>query len=421
MSDARPANHLAGDAEVSPPVRSVTAGLDSPRGWGVVGAAFVALLVVFGVMNSFGSFFGPMADEFGVGRGATAAMFSITTFVMSAAGLWSGRAADRHGPRVMIGLAAALMAAGLVATSQVGSIWAGYLTYGIGVGLAVGLAYVPAVAAVSGWFERRRALAVGIAVVGSGLGTVVFAPLTTALIEQYGWRDAYMSVGIGSAVTLAVCAMAMARPPTPAAGMVTAPSFGSLVRSRTFRMLYSMMLLMTLCLFVPLVFLKPYAESVGIGSTAASSLVSLFGVGSIVGRVVLGALGSRGPIALLQLSAWLLAGSFGLWLLAGASYPVLAVFAVLVGTGLGGFTALSPAVAVEVFGVAGLGGVLGVLYTSAGVGGLLGPAVAGVVADATSYRVMMVVSMSFGLVGAALITRLRRETTAPASNSVSSG
>lgn len=382
---------------------------ESTRAWVMVMAAFVALFVAFGVMNSFGSFFGPMAEEFNVGQGATAAMFSVTTFVMSATGLWSGRAVDRHGPRIVLGGASLAMAIGLLATSRVPAIWIGYLTYGIFVGVAVGLIYIPAIAAVSGWFDRRRGLALGIAVVGSGLGTVVFAPLTASLIDRHGWRNAYVLVGIGSAAVLAITAFVMRRPPTTETSSdEPSPSIGNLLRRRAFRLLYGMMFMMTLCLYVPLVFLKPYAERSGIDSAAAATLVSFLGVGSILGRLVLGALGSRGPLALLQLSAWMLAGSFGIWLTAGSSYVVLAAFALLVGTGLGGFTALSPAVAVEVFGVAGLGGVLGLLYTSAGLGGLLGPAIAGTVADATSDTVMIVVTMGFGLVGALTLERLRR-------------
>lgn len=52
--------------------------------------------------------------------------------------------------------------------------------------------YVPAVIAVGFYFERWRALATGIAVCGSGIGTMVIAPLSSTLISSYGWRGALL-------------------------------------------------------------------------------------------------------------------------------------------------------------------------------------------------------------------------------------
>ncbi len=69
--------------------------LDSARSWVVVGAAFISTFTVFGVVYSFGAFFDSMAAEFGIGRGATALMFSITTALYFTLGLVTGRLADR--------------------------------------------------------------------------------------------------------------------------------------------------------------------------------------------------------------------------------------------------------------------------------------------------------------------------------------
>ena len=52
--------------------------------------------------------------------------------------------------------------------------------------------YLPAVIAAGFYFDKRRALATGIAVCGSGIGTFVMAPLVSSLVEWYGWRGAMM-------------------------------------------------------------------------------------------------------------------------------------------------------------------------------------------------------------------------------------
>ena len=63
-----------------------------------------------------------------------------------------------------------------------------YVFIGVLGGIGMGLVYVPAVIAVGFYFEKRRALATGIAVCGSGIGTFVLAPFTTWLLGYYGWR-----------------------------------------------------------------------------------------------------------------------------------------------------------------------------------------------------------------------------------------
>ena len=62
------------------------------------------------------------------------------------------------------------------------------LTYGVIGGLGLGMIYLPAVICVGYYFESKRALATGISVCGSGVGTFLFAPLATYLSETYGWK-----------------------------------------------------------------------------------------------------------------------------------------------------------------------------------------------------------------------------------------
>tara|TARA_B100001142_G_C14151108_1_gene584577 strand:+ start:214 stop:621 length:408 start_codon:yes stop_codon:yes gene_type:complete len=86
--------------------------------------------------------------------------------------------------------------------------------------------------------------------------------------------------------------------------------------------------------------------------------------------------------------------AYTIWLLAGGNYILLLAFAALLGVGYGGYVALSPVAAAGIFGLQGLGGVLGVLYTSAGIGALIGPIAAGAVIDATgSYSIAIIASI----------------------------
>lgn len=69
-----------------------------------------------------------------------------------------------------------------------------YITIGFGTGFGFGMIYLPAIVSVTMYFERLRSLATGIAVCGSGFGTVVFAPLTNYLIVNYQWQGSLLVI-----------------------------------------------------------------------------------------------------------------------------------------------------------------------------------------------------------------------------------
>ena len=101
--------------------------------------------------------------------------------------------------------------------------------------------------------------------------------------------------------------------------------------------------------------------------------------------------------------------SFFLWILAGTSYPLLVVYAIVLGVSYGGFIALSPAVAAVVFGPVGLGGILGALYTGAGIGGLIGPPLMGALIDGIGYTPTLLIAAAVGVASAGVLLGLSGE------------
>ena len=377
------------------------------QAWRAVAVAFTAMFTTFGVAYSFGAFLLPVSAELGAGRGATAAVFSLTTLAFFGLGGLSGPAVDRYGPKRVVLVGAASLGLGLLLMSRATQLWQAYLGHGLGVGLAVACCYVPLVAVVGGWFERRRTVAVGVAVSGIGLGTLVGAPAAAALIEAVGWREAYRVLAVAGVGVLLGCA-ALLRAAPVAVGEVAVP-LGPRLRSRPYALLYGAGLLLSVALFVPFVHLPAYAESRGSGAVAAAALVGLIGAASVVGRLALGALAGRAGVLRTYQSCFLLmAGSFALWL-GEPSYARLVVFAVLLGVGYGGFVALGPPLVADVFGVQGLGSLLGVLYTSAALGSAVGPPLAGVlIGDGDGYGTTVVASLAVASLAAALVHRVGR-------------
>jgi len=370
-------------------------GIDSKAGWFVAAAAFLSLFAVFGVAYSFGAVFTAIRDEFGVSKSETAWLFAITTFLYFVFGIVTGRLSDRYGPRPVLLAGAAAMAGGLITTAAVDELWVGYITYGFGVGVGVACAYVPMVAAVGGWFEHHRTTALGVAVAGIGVGTLVAAPAAKALTNAHDWRTTYVVLGIASAALLSLASVFARRPPVSTAG-ASLPPLRDLLSSSSFRLLYLGMLLSSMALFLPFVFLDDYLSARG--SDQGPLLIGVIGAASVVGRLGIGALADRVGLATLYLgSCAAIPLTFLLWLAADTNFVVLLVFATSMGVSYGGFIALAPAVTAMAFGPEGLGGVLGALYTSAGIGGLIGPPLAGALEGRFGYTPTILLAIALGL------------------------
>ena len=372
-----------------------------------VAVAFAAMATTFGIAYSFGAFLLPVSTELGAGRGATSVAFSLTTLAFFGLGGLSGPALDRYGPRRVVLVGAAALGLGLLLVSRATALWHAWLGHGLGVGLAVACCYVPLVAVVGAWWPRGRTVAVGIAVSGIGLGTLAGAPVAAALIGAVGWRDAYLVLAAGGVAVLLACAVLVRPAPVPE-DEVRLPLLPRL-RTPTYRLLYGAGLLLSVALYVPFVHLPAYAQSRGSGAVAGAALVGVIGGASVVGRLALGAVAGRlGVLRTYRACFVLMAGSFALWL-GDPSYARLVAFTVLLGVGYGGFVALGPPLVAEVFGVQGLGSLLGVLYTSAAVGSAVGPPLAGVViGDGSGYGTAVVCSLLVAAAATALVHRVPR-------------
>ena len=385
--------------------------LDSAAGWAVALSASLATFAVFAVAYSFGVVLGSVRDEFDIGTGLASLLFAIPTFLYFVLGVFTGRLGDRYGPRRVLLAGAVALGAGLWATSVAQSLWVAMTSYVLGVGISVACAYVPMVSVVGGWFERHRTAALGVAVAGIGLGQFAGAWGAERLIDLYGWRDTYQVLAVASTGLLMLAAIPARRPPHVAL-QSEMPSLRRLMHNRRYTLLYFSMMLLSASLFVPIIYIKDYLDD--LGKPGGQWLISIIGLASLLGRLLLGALGAVLPLMrLYQLAFTIMGLSYLIWLFAGDNYTVLVIYTLVMGCSYGGFIALSPAVAAELFGLAGLGGVLGALYTAAGVGGLAGPPLAGLLIDNAGFRVTIVAAMIVALTSVPLLIAASRAHAVP--------
>jgi MFS family permease len=400
-------------------------------GWVIVAAAFTVMLTGFGVAYMFAAFFESFERDFQASRGDISLVFSICGFLYFMLGAASGPAADRYGPRKVIGAGMLLIAAGLALGSQATSLWQVYVTYSVAVGIGVGMSYVPAVAVVTRWFARRRGFATGIAVSGIGVGTMLGPPLADVLIAFGGWRWTYavlsvvtLVAGLGAATLLFGSPQSRglypdgdAAPPGGGSASGGVPGWPMLaaLKSRTFIIFYIAATFLCLGLFAPFVHLVKYAADHGYSGDLSVYLVSMIGLGSMLGRFVLGGAADRfGRLNTMVVMFFGLAVMDVVWLMS-TGIVALALFAVAYGLFYGGFVALSPALITDYFGGRAAGGIIGVLYTSPGFGAFAGPTLAGWVYDEWhSYDPVIVLFAVCGFIAGGMMMMLKKPEAHPA-------
>ncbi|XP_043992392.1 monocarboxylate transporter 12-B-like [Gambusia affinis] len=177
-------------------------------GWMVVASCFLATICIRAVTRCVSMFFVEFQMFFERDYSTTAwihSMIDCTTMLCAPLGSFLG---NRLSCRVTVFLGGLLSSAGLVLSSFASSLEFLYASLGILTGLGYALSYTTSIAMVGKYFSERKALAYGIALSGSGIGTFLLAPAVQLLIEHYSWRGALLVLG-GFVSNLCVCGALM--------------------------------------------------------------------------------------------------------------------------------------------------------------------------------------------------------------------
>jgi len=393
-------------------------------GWVVVACVCMILFLAFGSVYSFTTFFESFQVEFGTSRSSTSLVFAIAGFIYFSLGAISGQIADRMGSRWVIASGVLVISIGLLLSSFAVTVNQIYLVYGLGIGIGVGLTYVPAVGTVQRWFVARRGLASGIAVMGIGLGTLGMPAFSAFLINWHNWRTAYLVMsacvfccGMTATMLIVDSPEKIGLMPDDAStnradstdlqnntpkespqtdGELTVKD---VLKTHPFWLLYAGTFSASMGVFIPFVHLMPFSKDLGHTTSTGVFLLGLIGVGSTLGRFLIGGLADRfGRRRSLACMYAVMAVVFGWWLVSSRIWE-LALLAIIFGTCYGGFVALLPAVTADYFSGSSISGILGALYTSVAFGNLLGPTFAGFMFDLQqSYVIPIIMSILAAIV-----------------------
>jgi MFS family permease len=395
-------------------------------GWWIVAVAAVGLSMGYGpiVSFTFGIFFKPLSQEFGWSRTHVSLAFSLSLFFLSLVLPVVGRLVDRFGARKVIVPSVLLFGLGLMAFSLLSEqLWQLYLLYMLLGLVGGGTAPVPYSNVLSHWFDRRRGLALGLAMIGLGLGTFLMPSLAQRLIETGGWRWAYRWIGL-MVMGVAIPVVALFLKETPAMlGLlpdgemvgsegVSAKSQEGLSsqearRTETFWIMVSAFFLLSASVHGCLIHLSPLLTDRGLSPQAAAWATSLLGGALLLGRVGAGYLLDH--FFAMAVAAWFFCGAvLGFVLLwSGASGNLAFVAAFLVGLGMGAEGDIIAYLVSRYFGLRAFGEIYGYAFGAFTLGGVVGPLLMGIGFDRTgSYRTVLGVFVFASLAAVVLMTRL---------------
>ncbi|KAF9934260.1 hypothetical protein FBU30_002678 [Linnemannia zychae] len=348
-------------------------------GWLVVLASFLVNFWAFGPNMTFGiyqnyflsvdTFQGALATDISwVGSIGTAAMFIPGPFVAPLT--------RRLGLKAVVAIGIVLATLGLILASFYTQLWHLYLTQGFMFGVGGGLVFFSSISVTAQYFEKRRGLANGMAVAGSGIGGLSISPLTRFLIAQVGVRWCQRIIGIAVFVFMGI-AFPFIRPRVQV--VKKGPIFDlSLIRAPGFLYLMATAFIVTFGYMVPVFLIPTYSREVlHQSNSVGANLLSIFSGINAASRIVLGVAADRLGRTNTLFTCCFFAGlsCLAIWSVA-SNIQILTTFMVVYGLFGGGFISIFPVVVAQVVGIERLSSALGILYFGNVVGNLLGAPIA---------------------------------------------
>ena len=367
-----------------PPLPTVIAGHQIFYGWYIVFAALVAAMMATGMqVYSLGVFLKPMTDDLGWSRTDLSFGQTVATLCSGVVAFWVGPLLDRHGGRVLMVLGAVAMGAGFIALGFVEALWQYYVVKGLLVTAGSALAGLVVVnVAISNWFIRRRGIAIGVAAMGVSFAALFTPYLATALIEAYGWRAAWMILGVSIPLLIVPLSLFVMRrrpedhglEPDGGAGDGRPPSKAraasmamqgvrwtrrTALRTRSLWLLSAAFSLGSMGLSALFLHLVPYLSDGGLSAGQAASIFGMVGLAGLISKPLWGLALDRFNTSYCAACEFLLMG-FGLFAITIVEHVLVLHVAVFVlGLGIGGVSTVQEVIWADYFGRATIGMIRG--------------------------------------------------------------
>lgn len=362
--------------------------------WWIAGASLTAQLVGSGAINvfAFAVFLKPVANDLGVGRGVLSSALLMSTLMTAVGCLAFGALFDRIRIRTTLLLAVTFYAVSIGAFSLLRpSLAIIYALFGLSGFFGSGQTPLGYSKLIAQWFDRDRGLAMGIIQAGVGLGGIFVAQLARFLIGTFGWREAYVGIGITTFIVAFFPVAIFLREPDSVPGTTKAPSqaagkggapvgptAGEVLRtSSQFWLLAIAFFLVVVTANGPLIHAVALLTDRGISIQRATAALSAAGLAMILGRMLAGYCLDKffGPYVAVVSVAGAMIG-IGLLTISGRNLIPIAG-TILCGLGMGAEGDIVPYFVSRYFGLRAFGQIYGYLFAVFMVGVGVGPSLLG--------------------------------------------
>lgn len=393
---------------------------DGGYGWVILASCFVITGLTASFVRSFGIFFLDVQNYFDTIAFKVSWISAITVAVFHFGSPLASAINFKLSLRVITIIGGIFSMLGLLLGSFALSLTWMYFTTGALVGLGNGFAWISSVNLVNQYFTDRRPLANALASSGDSIFVFILTPFYQWLIDIMSWQQAMMII---SAISLNMCVCgALMRPyrsqkksqnsaPLSAMHSRTGLCRKSLVQEKISAYLTLLKQPQFICLilfgffsvmglFIPVVYLIPHAQNIGVEDFKGALLMSYWSAADLIGRLGCGWLANLRLLKSIRLAIIMMVVFSILLLLIplAKNYTSLIIFSCVCGFFLGTIMALVVTLITDVVGVERLSSALGLIMLFRGVGCLLGPPLAGLLVDWTG-----VYSTAFFLAGGGML------------------
>ncbi|HRB11900.1 MAG TPA: MFS transporter [Vicinamibacteria bacterium] len=363
-------------------------------GWYVALVAMLTLLVSNGMTITGMTIFDPaILQEFGWSRGDLKLRDLLQLGLSGLLAPFIGSLADRMSVRKLMMAGLMLLSLCIAAYSQMTSLTHLYII-NVGIALVLALAgLVLNVLIVSRWFVKKRGTALGLTLVGTSLGGIIFPRLGAVLLRTHTWREAMLMEAMIPLVAMMVLALVtrdspaeMGLQPFGAAGapgaiqVATGMEYGDAIRTRTFWILTFCAMTTFYCILAAQAHMVLHLKGMGWPLEKAAGGVGILFTMGLVGKFLIGYLADKLERRVVFLSniSIMLAGAL---CLASMKEALLWPFILIFGLGWGGLYTMLQLTCMDSFGTRAGGKILGTITVLDAIGGGLGIWITGVLFD----------------------------------------
>ena len=354
----------------------------------------------------------PIADggQFGFSKTQTQVIFSVCIAVFAVAMVLAGRWQAKSGPRIVALTGGIVFGAGFILAGLFGGSFISQVIF-IGVigGAGIGLAYVCPVAVGMKWFPDKKGLITGLAVAGFGFGAVIWVKLAGnwgGLLASMGVSRVFLLYGVIFGAVVIFGSIWMVNPPEgwrlagwkqaeekkkgSAAGsrdlapreMLGRSQFYGLWIMFVFSSMAGLMVIGNMKLFGIEQLKNSGMAAIQASAVAGTAMAVFYSIANGLGRIIWGAVSDRtGRKAALALMCAFQGIMMLVFYWMGGNQYLLYLGAAIIGFNFGGNFSLFPTMTADLFGTKNVGLNYGWVFTAYGVGGVIGPIMAGIMRD----------------------------------------